>query len=333
MKNIPSQVLVNKASLTAKRFSDTFGHNKNKSGDEYMEFLTKENADNIDLIREILTQGGLTDIRNITRLQSGSRSFGYYADDYIVRFPKAEIIWQTMQREKMIIDTVYSCLMPYFEGKIHKIELIDGKYPFSLSERFYGKICDGRPESEYAVLYQNLTTGQQAKLAQDIAMFFHLMHRIDYKSLNIPDSNEAIDNWDVTLRADFDFAAVRQALLPCGIDLSDYKVTLPNTEQALCHNDLSGSNILLNDKQDDILTGIIDFGNVIVMPKYQDFFPLYKIHRQLAIDSLKEYNKLTTAKIEQAQTDYMALAYIGYGLYKTKDYSSPYFMKLLKPFL
>ena len=29
----------------------------------------------------------------------------------------------------------------------------------------------------------------------------------------------------------------------------------------------------------------------------------------------------------------LALAYIGYGLYKTNDYSSPYFMKLLKPFL
>ena len=298
-----------------------------------MNYLTKENTDNLDLIREILIQGGLKDIQNITRLQSGSRSVAYYADDYIVRFPKAEIIWQTMQREKMVIDTIYPHLMPYFENKIHKIELIDGKYPFSVSKRFYGKICDGRPESEYAVLYQNLSVKQQAKLAQDIAMFFHLTHQIDYKSLNIPASNEAIDNWDITSREDFDFEAVRQALLSHGIDLNDYKVTSPNTEQALCHNDLSGSNILLDDKKDDILAGIIDFGNVIVMPKYQDFFPLYKIHRQLAIDTLAEYNKLTASKIEQKLTDYMVLAYIGYGLYKTNDNSSPYFMKLLKPFL
>ena len=298
-----------------------------------MDFLTKENADNIDLIRDILRQSGLSNIQNITHLQSGSRSVAYYVDDYIVRFPKAEIIWQTMQREKSLIDMVYPHLMPSFEGKIHKIELIDGKYPFSLSKRFYGKICDGRPESEYAVLYQNLTSKQKTKLAQDIAMFFHLMHQIDYKSLNVPLSNEAIDKWDVTVRKDFYFATVRQVLLTHGIDLNEYKSVHQNQEKALCHNDLSGSNILLNDKQDDILEGIIDFGNVVVMPKYQDFFPLYKINRQLAIDTLAEYNSLTTSTIEQKQTDYMVLAYIGYGLYKAKDNSSPYFMKLLKSFL
>ena len=139
-----------------------------------MNFLTQENADNLDLIREILVQGGLKNIQNITRLPSGSRSFAYFADDYILRFPKAEIIWRTMEREKAIIDTIYPHLMPYFEGKIHKIELIEGKYPFSVSPRFDGKICDGRPESEYAVLYQNLSAGQQKKLAQNIALFFRL---------------------------------------------------------------------------------------------------------------------------------------------------------------
>ena len=298
-----------------------------------MDFLTKETADNLDLIRKILADSGFSEIKNITRLQSGSRSVAYYADDYIVRFPKAEIIWQTMQREKMIIDTVYQHLMPYFEGKIHKIELINSTYPFSVSKRLYGKICDGRPESEYAVLYQNIILERQLKLAQDLAIFFHSMHQIDYKPLNISEPTEAIDNWDVSTREDFDYASVREALLPHKIDLDYYKPTLPNTDKALCHNDLSGSNLLLNPESDDILAGIIDFGNVVVMPKYQDFFPLYKIDRKLAIDTLTEYNKLTTSKIEPKQLDYMALCYIGYGLYKTKDNSSPYFMKLLKPFL
>ena len=297
-----------------------------------MTYITKETADNLDLIRKILADSGFSEIKNITHLQSGSRSVAYYADDYIVRFPKAEIIWQTMQREKMIIDTIYPHLMPYFEGKIHKIELIDGSYPFSVSKRLYGKICDGRPESDYAVLYQNIIPERQLKLAQDLAMFFHLMHQIDYKKLNMPEPTEAIDNWDICSREDFDFDSVRQALLLHGIDLNDYKITSPNVEQALCHNDLSGSNLLLNPESDDILAGIIDFGNVVVMPKYQDFFPLYKVDRKLAIDTLTEYNKLTTSKIEPKQLDYMALCYIGYGLYKTKDNSSPYFMKLLKPF-
>lgn len=298
-----------------------------------MDFLTKETADNLDLIRKIFADSGFSEIKNITHLQSGSRSVAYYVEDYIVRFPKAEIIWQTMQREKAIIDMVYPHLMPYFEGKIHKIELVEGKYPFSVSKRIYGKICDGRPESTYAVLYQNIKPELQLKLVQDLAMFFHLMHQIDYKMLNIPEPTEAIDNWDVHSREDFDYASVREVLLPHKIDLNDYQPTSQNTDKALCHNDLSGSNLLLNPESDDVLSGIIDFGNVLVMPKYQDFFPLYKIDRKLAIDTLTEYNKLTTSKIEQKQLDYMALCYIGYGLYKTEDNSSPYFMKLLKPFI
>lgn len=298
-----------------------------------MDFLTFENINKLDFIREILANSGFSAIQNITRLQSGSRSVAYYADDYVVRFPKAEIIWLTMQREKAVIDMIYPYLMPYFEEKIHKIELINGKYPFSVSKRFYGKICDGRTESDYAVLYQNIKPAQQLKLAQDLAMFFYLMHKIDYTKLNIPESTEAIDNWDVTLRDNFDYKSVREVLLTHEIDLDDYKSDFPNPNKALCHNDLSGSNLLLNPESNDILAGIIDFGNMVIMPKYQDFFPLYKVDRKLAIDTLTEYNKLTTSKIEPKQLDYMALCYIGYGLYKTKDNSSPYFMKLLKPFI
>lgn len=299
-----------------------------------MKYLTQENADNLNLIKRILTQNGFSKIRMITHLQSGSRSLAYYADDYIVRFPKAEIIWQTMKREKNIIDTIYPYLMPIFANKIQKIDLINGEYPFSISKRINGKICDGRPESEYATLYQNLNAKQRKKLAYDLAQFFNIMHRIDYKILDIPASTEAIDNWNITLRDDFDFEKARQALLAYKIDLSNYRViAAPDTTTALCHNDLSGSNVLLNPEKEDVLAGIIDFGNTVVMPKYQDFFPLYKISRKLAVDTLTEYNKITSSPIEQKQIDFMALSYIGFGLAQSKDGASPYFMKLLKPFL
>ena len=297
-----------------------------------MHFLTPDHADDICFIRQILASSGYTKINHITRLQSGSRSVAYWADDYIIRFPKAEVIWQTMKREKGIIDAIYPHLMPSFEGKIQKIKLIEGEYPFSVSKRLYGKICDGRQTSNYAVLYQSLSSVQQAKLAKDIAMFFHLMHQIDYEKLKILEPTEAIDDWDVTTRDSFDYASVREALLSYAIDLDDYQPTAVNNDKALCHNDLSGSNLLLNPKNDNILAGIIDFGNVIVMPKYQDFFPLYKINRKLAMDTLTEYNKLTTSKIEQKQIDFMALCYIGYGLAQNNDKALPYFMKLLKAF-
>lgn len=298
-----------------------------------MLYLTQENADSLDFIKQILSKSGFPNIQNIIRLQSGSRSVAYYADDYIVRFPKAEIIWQTMKREKNVIDMVYPHLVPTFANKIHKIDLIECEYPFSVSKRFYGKICDGRSESEYATLYQNLTVTQQKKLAYDLAVFFNLMHQIDYKNLNIPEPNEAIDNWDVTSRNDFDLKKAQETLLPYKINLNNYKSAHLNISKALCHNDLSGSNLLLNTEKDNVLSGIIDFGNTVVMPKYQDFFPLYKIARKLAIDTLAEYNKITSYPIEQRQIDFMVLSYIGFGLAQSKDGSSPYFLKLLQPFL
>lgn len=109
-----------------------------------MQYLTQENADNLDFIKHILLQNGFSEIKNIIRLKSGSRSLSYYADDYIVRFPKVEIIWQTMKREKNIIDMVYPHLVSAFANKIHKIDLIESEYPFSISKRFSGKICDGQ---------------------------------------------------------------------------------------------------------------------------------------------------------------------------------------------
>ena len=130
-----------------------------------MQYLTQENADDLNFIKQILHKSGFLNFQNIIRLRSGSRSVAYYANDYIVRFPKAEIIWQTMKREKNIIDMVYPHLVSAFANKIHKIDLIESDYPFSVSQRFYGKICDGRPESDYATRYPNLTSKQQEILA------------------------------------------------------------------------------------------------------------------------------------------------------------------------
>ncbi len=79
------------------------------------------------------------------------------------------------------------------------------------------------------------------------------------------------------------------------------------------------------------LVGIIDFANAVVEPKYLDFFPLYKINRNLAVEVIKRYNEQVEDKIDIKQTDFIMLSYIAYNLAKT-DNPPPYFMKLLKLF-
>lgn len=302
-----------------------------------MQFLTAEIIEDVDNVRQILSAAGIV-AHQIEKLPGGSRSYAFAADNLLVRFPKAEIIWNVMRREKQIIDAIYPFMEEKFPHKIHKIELVEEDYPFTISLRFNGKICDNRGEGKYTTGYGALSQSQQENLARQVAQFFAALHALDYENLEIPVADSslaaAMESWDVSLRPDFDYDKVKDALLQHSenkFNLDDYQ-TEAATKTALCHNDLSGSNLLINPEEYGIVAGIIDFGNARVIPVEQEFFPLYKIHRKLAIDTLKIYNKIAGQNIGEKQIDALALKYIGYGFTKTQDNPSPYLLKLLKPF-
>lgn len=295
-----------------------------------MNYLTKEKAQDLNFIKEIISKAGYKG--KVSAMVGGSKSFAFAVGNEVIRFPKAEIVWQTMQRENQILSEIWPFVNDKFKNKIHQISLVDGEYPFSIVEKFVGKICDNRDDEVNALKVQNLPKDKQENLAQTLAEFFAMMHKIDYTKLHVPPTNETIDNWDVSKKADFDYAKARDALKKVSpFDLDDYQSNNKNETLALCHNDLSGSNMLLNPDKEDILVGIIDFANALVQPKYLDFFPLYKINRNLAAEVIKRYNELVEDKIDIKQTDFTMLSYIAYNLAKT-DKPHPYFMKLLKLF-
>lgn len=295
-----------------------------------MNYLTKEKAQDISFIKEIIAKAGYQG--EVRALVGGSKSFAFAVGDDVARFPKAEVVWQTMQRENQILSEIWPFVNDKFKNKIHQISLVAGEYPFSIVEKFVGKICDNRDDEVNALKVQDLPKDKQENLAQTLAEFFAMMHKIDYAKLHIPPAHETIDNWDVSKKADFDYAKARDALKKVSpFDLDDYQSNNKNETLALCHNDLSGSNMLLNPDKEDILVGIIDFANTLVQPKYLDFFPLYKINRNLAVDVIKRYNELVVDRIDIKQTDFTMLSYIAYNLAKT-DNPPPYFMKLLNLF-
>lgn len=303
-----------------------------------MRFLTAEEAEDLELVRQIITSTGIM-AHTFERLPGGCRSNAYVADNLVVRFPKAEIIWHIMQREKKIIDIVQPYLEEKMPDKVHKIELIEEEYPFSVSKKFSGKICDNRGEGIHTTGYSTLNALQQENLARQIAKFFAAMHSFDYEKHDIPPVDAqiigAMEGWDVTKRPDYDAQKVSSVLLQESggkINLDDYP---PCDEDilALCHNDLSGSNMLIEPEAYYVLSGIIDFGNARIAPVTEDFFPLYKIDRKLALDTLKIYNKIVIRQIAPAQIDGFALRYIGYGLTRCGDTANTYLQRLLKMFL
>lgn len=301
-----------------------------------MKFLTSEEANDLNKIEDSL-QYHFGKIRSIVSLIGGSRSFCFSVNNFVVRFPKDKVIWQTMKREKIVIDTIIPHLTTELRKKIHKIELVEGMMPFSYSKKIHGKICDNRGETTYSTLYKNLSDPQKEDLAHSLAQFLALMHKIDCRKIKIPKATETIDRWDKSFAPDFDKNKVKNILFRVSngkINLDDYQPKKMNMEKTLCHNDLSGSNILIDPTKKEILQGIIDFGNACIMPKYQDFFPLYKINRELALNTLNYYNSYFDNKIELKQLDNMALSYIGYELLKSKNNEiGPYFLRLLEPFL
>ena len=304
-----------------------------------MRFLTTEEIEDLDSVRQIITDTGIK-ARILERLPGGARSFAFGADNLCIRFPKAEVIWKTMQREKQIIDAVYPHIDEKLPGRVHKIELIAEEYPFSVSKRFSGKICDNRGEGEYTTGYTALSGLQQENLARQVAKFFAGMHAIDYETLNIPPVDGeiagAMESWNVSKRPDYDHDEVKSALMKYSADklnLDDFNSEKTEVIEALCHNDLSGSNMLIEPDSYQLLNGVIDFGNARIVPIAEDFFPLYKVDRKLAIDTLKIYNKIVTHPLSQITIDNIALQYIGYGLAKSTGDPQPYFLRLLQMFL
>ena len=86
-----------------------------------LKYLTQENADDIDFIKNILSNSNLPYlIGEPIRLIGGSKSFAYQVNGYVVRFPKAEIIWQSQQQEAEISELLQANLPDKWKNKVTK---------------------------------------------------------------------------------------------------------------------------------------------------------------------------------------------------------------------
>lgn len=281
-----------------------------------LKYLTQENADDIDFIKNILSNSNLSYLIGApVRLVGGSKSFAYRVNDYVVRFPKAEIIWQSQQLETKISELLQVNLPDKWKNKVTNISCCStSQYPFAYHKIIKGKICDNiRGETDYNTCYDNLSESQKKLLAKDIAEFLVALH-----SIPTDITNPMAENWNFTNKADFDYSLCKTVLLKYSdnkINLDNFKCNIASDDVVFTHNDMSGINIILDETKDNVLQGILDFGNAGNMPRINDFFPYYKIHRHLARHIISAYNEISGIKINQSSADYTILAYLGYIMY------------------
>ena len=281
-----------------------------------LKYLTQENADDIEFIKNILSKSNLSYLNGKPiRLVGGSKSFAYQVNDFVVRFPKVEIIWQSQQLEVKISELLQAKLPDKWKNKVTNVVCCStSEYPFAYHKIIKGKICDNiRGETSYNTCYDNLSESQKKLLAQDIAEFLVSLHSIPTEI-----TNPMAENWNFTSKPDFDYELCKSVLLKYSdnkINIDDFKCNIANDDLVFAHNDMSGSNIVLDEQQDNVLQGILDFGNAGIMPRINDFFPYYKINRHLARHIISAYNEISSIKINQSSADYTVLVYLGYIMY------------------
>ena len=267
---------------------------------------------------------------NAVELSGGSRSKGYRVGDYIVRIPLREDSLTEQMREAEISALMQEYLPENLKSKVRNVRF-NGKCA-------YHKEIQGELLEAYQVKnnYSAMDSKQRHQLASDIAELLAAVHHIPLEKVQAAMQKYAkiCRNENKTVQNDFDYSTAKEHILEASggkINLDKFKTTIPTDELALCHNDLHAGNMVVKDNK---LNGFIDFGEAGVKPRITDFFHFYRLDRDLAVDVIKEYNKISDYKIDVKAADYQFLSNTGYTLEKRKDRPSfkPEVGKILKNF-
>ena len=247
---------------------------------------------------------------NAMELSGGSRSKGYRVDGWIIRIPLRNDSLDEQRRESEI-----SALMQKYLPKELKSQVTNVK--------FNGK-CAYHKEIEGDLLqnvYARMNQKQRHQLAADIAKLHTAIHKIPLSEVQkvTQKYNKTCRNENKTTQGDFDYTIAKEHILDASggkINIDVFKTKIPTDELVLCHNDLHADNIIINDNK---FSGFIDFGEAGINPRINDFFHLYRLDRDLAVDVSREYNKLSEYQIDVRVADYQFLTNTGYTLEKRKD--------------
>lgn len=262
---------------------------------------------------------------NIEELSGGSRSRGYRVNGYIVRIPVRYEIHMEQKREAEISALMQQNLPEHLKNRVTNV-CFNGKCAYH--KEIQGELLDH--------VYTKMNFKERHQLAKDIAELLVAIHHVPTSQVQTITQKyvKTCRNENKTQQADFDYNIAKSQILASSggsINLDEFKTELLTDNLALCHNDLHSGNIIVKDGK---LRGFIDFGEAGINPHLTDFFHLYRLDRDLAVDVIKEYNKISESKIDIKVADYQFLSNTGYTLEQRKHRPSfkPEVVKVLKNF-
>lgn len=215
-------------------------------------------------------------------------------NDLVFKFPKQEIFYK---KEKQFLDYI----RPHISTIIPNIKIYDFK-----GQKFTcHKIIDG-------ISYHELTNIEKSKsveaVSDELAKFFAELHSIEVKN-DFPKNNQhyyldseqeraIIEN--MTEEFVEDFAKTREYLL-------NYD---GKSNMCICHDDLHYGNIIVKNNK---LSGIIDFGDIVVENYNLDFCQLYLRDFNAVFENnftglgeltIKKYEKISNRKVNRKYLNY-----------------------------
>lgn len=176
-------------------------------------------------------------------------------------------------------------------------------------------------------IYGDLTYEKKIQLKQDIANFLKELHNLDYteiSSYTIDNKQNVLEEYQLLKDTIYDSLTDTEKQYVENFMKRLYVTSIFDGKKCLCHNDFSCNHLLLND--DNILVGIIDFGDSGIIDEYCDFIYLLEnseeeIGQDFGIDILKIYGDINIEKAKEYQDiveQYYPIETIVYGIKNNK---------------
>lgn len=242
------------------------------------------------------------DITSCTSVGKGQESFAFEVNNSLIfKFPRESV--ENNERESKLLKLLESKIQTNvprvkYEGKIKR---------FSGTNKIDGVHLD-------TDILEEATPEEKTALAKYIANFLFELHtKVTSKDIRAAGIAERSSGGDQSpaqksevVEHEIDDLALKTFLLDTLEKHSPLRDMSAGDTPVVVHNDFNFENVLIEPKTKR-LAGMLDFGNVAVADRYQDFASLYRRDSAFALTIAEEYGVLTGVHIDPEKMRVMAI--------------------------
>jgi len=250
--------------------------------------LTKENA------KQLFEEK----IRTAVKLTPGQNSQSYLTDDgYILREAISDKAVQDYLKEERYTPLIHQD--QYLAAKTPLVYSVEkGETICSIHKGIRGQTMIGKkPVSDSNIHFEELSKHQQDKLAEEIGTYLAHLHNLSADGFE----KAEWQGWENHFETDE--KKIRSVVSKFGIKYNPSAKC--RTDMVVCHGDFHSGNFLIDLNGEEILSGVIDFGEAGLGTPAKDFMTLYSgAGRHFTRKIVESYNKTALKPMTMEELDF-----------------------------